>query len=384
MINRTLCAAALAVATAGAANAEDFVIGVSGAVTGPSAGSYAPAIDAMRIYFDRLNANGGIDGRNVRLIIQDDQGEASRGAANATRLISQDRVMLLVNSSLSSTYAPMMAESRRAGIPMVFAASACPQEVFPPAQENLFCTTAFGMQYDSRATLGYIEDEAEEDVNLGLVAMAIPVSRGEIDFAETLAGEMGMNVVAKEIIPPPTPDYTPFATNLNAAGANWVYAWAPWVTQVRTLESLRQIGWDGDLVAWAHLEAEGELERLKDEDLHVIGANALFAEDMPIHQEIVAAVEEAGSDYPANQMAEGWIAGMAIEAALRAAGPEADAAALLEAMKSLSVDTQGLRGGPIEWTEDNHFRTNQHYRVYKWTGDGIETVRDWQSFEVSQ
>src|SRR5690606_24503473 len=138
------------------------------------------------------------------------------------------------------------------------------------------------------------------------------------------------------------------ATNLSAAGANWVYAWAPWVTQVRTLESLRQLGWDGDLIAWAHLEAEGELQRLKDEKLHVIGANALFSEALPIHKEIEEAAQAAGSSYPANQMAEGWIAGMVIEAALRKAGPDADSAALLEAMKSLEVDTKGLRGGPIQ------------------------------------
>ncbi len=26
-------------------------------------------------------------------------------------------------------------------------------------------------------------------------------------------------------------------------------------------------------------------------------------------------------------------------------------------MNDLKVDTKGLRGGPIEWTKDNHFRT---------------------------
>src|SRR5690606_19535334 len=97
---------------------------------------------------------------------------------------NQDGVKLLINSSLSSTYAPMMAESRRAGVPMLFAASACPKEVFPPAVDNLFCTTAFAAQYDSRATLAYVKDKAQGEVKLGLVAMAIPVSRGEIDYAE--------------------------------------------------------------------------------------------------------------------------------------------------------------------------------------------------------
>jgi hypothetical protein len=50
-----------------------------------------------------------------------------------------------------------------------------------------------------------------------------------------------MTVVGKEVIPPPTPDYTPFATKLKDAGANWVFSWAPWVTQVRTLEALRAV-----------------------------------------------------------------------------------------------------------------------------------------------
>ena len=63
---------------------------------------------------------------------------------------------------------------------------------------------------------------------------------------------LGMTVVGKEVIPPPTPDYTPFATKLKDAGANWVFSWAPWVTQVRTLEALRRLGWKGDYIAWAH------------------------------------------------------------------------------------------------------------------------------------
>ena len=85
-----------------------------------------------------------------------------------------------------------------------------------------------------------------------------------MDFAEQQAPALGMTVVDKEMIPPPTPDYTPFATKLKDAGANWVFSWAPWVTQVRTLEALRRLDWKGDYIAWAHIEAEGELARLKD------------------------------------------------------------------------------------------------------------------------
>jgi hypothetical protein len=53
-------------------------------------------------------------------------------------------------------------------------------------------------------------------------------------------------------------------------------------------------------------------------------------------------------------------------------------------METLKVDTKGLRGGPIEWTKDNHFRTQQYYRVYGWdTAKGsIVRVKDWTAYEV--
>src|SRR5262249_46853421 len=161
-----------------------------------------------------------------------------------------------------------------------------PKEVFPPADAQQFCTTAFAATYDSRGALAFVKEMAKEPVKIGFTAMAIPVSRGEIDFAESQTGALGFTAVVKEIIPPPTPDYTPFATKLKDAGANWVFSWAPWITQVRTVEALRRLGWTGDFITWAHLEAEGELARLKDPKLYVIGDNALFQEGLPIQKEI--------------------------------------------------------------------------------------------------
>ena len=126
-------------------------------------------------------------------------------------------------------------------------------------------------------------------MNVGYAAMAIPISRCEIDFAAAEAEKMGFKTVAKEVIPPPTPDYTPFATKIKDAGANWAFSWAPWVTEIRTFEALRRLGWDGDYLTIAHLEAEGELPRVKDPKFYVMGANSFFDDGLPIHKEIEAA-----------------------------------------------------------------------------------------------
>ena len=98
-------------------------------------------------------------------------------------------------------------------------------------------------------------------------------------------------------------------------------------------------------------------KRIKDPKLFVIGANALFQDALPIQKEIVDAAKKAGSKYPASEMTEGWIAGMVIEAALKGAGWAATPAKVQASMQNLKVDLKGLRGGPIEWTKDNHFRT---------------------------
>jgi len=385
-----LTLAAFAVAAASPvlapAQGEAYVVGVSAAMTGPASATYAPVIEAMKAYLDHVNSEGGINGRPVRLIVQDDAAEPSKAAANAKKLLSQDKVLMLMNTSLSSTYAPMVAEAKRAQVPMYFAGSVCPKDTYPPADPVQFCSTAFGANLDSQAALAFVKASAKEPVRLGLAAMAIPIARGEIDYAENLSKTLGMTPVEKQITPPPTPDYTPFATKLKEANPNWIYSWSPWVSQVRTFEALRRLGWNGRYICWAHLNAEDDLARVKDNEFYVVGTNALFQDNLPIQAEIRAVAHRADISFPITYLTEGYIAGMVIEAALRKTPWPATPAKVLAAMNSLKVDLKGLRGGPLEWTADNHFRTKQYYRVWRWDASKsqIARVQDWLPIEVKR
>src|SRR5262249_53595365 len=359
MLGRTLAAVLAAAALACPAGAQEaYVIGVTGALTGPAAGTNAPPIEGLRLYVDRLNAAGGINGKKIQLTVLDDQGEPSKAAANAKRLLTQDNVSLLVLSSLSSTFAPVIGETKRANVALMLMGAVCPKEVYPPADLLQFCTTAYAGGYDSRATLAFIKETAKEPVRIGFAAMAIPLSRGEIDYAEEQAKTMGMTPVDKEVIPPPTADYTPFATKLKDANPNWIFSWAPWVTQVKTFEALRRLGWEGDYI--------------------------IFQDNLPIHKQIVEEAKKGNVRYPAEQMTEGWIGGLVLEAVLKGAGWPADAAKIRAAMENMKVDTQGLRGGPIEWSKNNHFRTRQYYRVYRWdpAKSTVTVAKDWVAYDV--
>ena len=385
-MKRTLCTIAAALLPLAAGAQDAYVLGVSGAMTGPVASNYAPVVEAMKAYLEHVSARGGINGRPVRVVVLDDSAQPSRAAANAKQLISQEKVLMLINTSLSSTYAPMIAESKRARVPLYFAGAVCPTETYPPAADLLFCSTAFGARLDSQAALDFIERQAKGDVRLGLAAMSIPISRGEIDYAEELSQKMGLKPVEKQIAPPPTPDYTPFATKLVDAKPNWVWSWAPWVTQVRTFEAMRRLGWEGDYLSWAHLNAEEELERIKDGRFYVIGTNAMLQDDLPIHAEIRAVAAKANLQYPVSYLTEGFVAGLVLEQVLRNTPWPPTPAKVLAAMNNVKVDLKGLRGGPLVWTKDNHFRTQQHYRVWRWDPQANRIVRaqDWQAIDVKK
>jgi len=386
-MKKSLCAVLLAALPAAAAWAEDrYVIGVSAAMTGPAAGTYAPTVEAMKAYLEHVNAKGGIHGRQVQVIVQDDGAEPSKAAANAKKLLAQDKVLILVNASLSSTYAPIVAEVKRAGVPLYYGGSVCPKDTFPPADPLQFCSTAFGATLDSQAALGFVQSQAKEPVRIGFAAMAIPIARAEIDYAEGLAKTLGMTPVEKQITPPPTPDYTPFATKLKDASPNWVFSWSPWVSQVRTFEAMRRLGWKGRYITWAHLNAEDELARVRDGEFYVLGTNAFFEDNLPVQAEIRTVTHRANLKYPVTYLTEGFIAGLVIEQVLKNTPWPPTPQKALAAMNQVTVDLKGLRGGPLEWTKDNHFRTRQYYRVWHWDGKASRVARaqDWQAIDVKR
>jgi len=383
---RLLVTASLLVLAACARGQDAYVIGISADTSGPAAGSYAPVVEGLKAYLDNVNGRGGVNGRPVRLVVQNNQSEPARAGADAKKLLAEDKVVLLVNAGLSSTYAPMVTESRRANVPLYFAGGVCPRETYPPADPLQFCSTAFAANLDSQAALAFVKHAAKGQVRLGLAAMAIPIARAEIDYAEKLSGALGMAFAGKEITPAAATEYTPFAAHLKAGNPNWVYSWSPWVAQLKTLEALRKQGWTGNYITWAHAEAEDELARLKDGNLYVIGANALLQDDVPMHAEMRAISQRAKLQHPLTQLTEGFVAGMVVEATLKDTMWPPTPAKVQAAMSRLKVDTRGLRGGALEWTAENHFRDRQYYRVWRWDPavKRIARVQDWTAIEVKR
>jgi ABC-type branched-subunit amino acid transport system substrate-binding protein len=58
-----------------------------------------PATEAIVAYFDSVNQAGGGNGRRVKLINMDDGNDPKRAAADARKLVTEDKVFALFSQS---------------------------------------------------------------------------------------------------------------------------------------------------------------------------------------------------------------------------------------------------------------------------------------------
>jgi len=95
--------------------AKEIVIGMSTALSGPSAFLGTSFRAGAEAYLDRVNDSGGVHGRKIRLIAYDDRYEPTSTTANVNRMIKEDRVFcLLGNVGTPTTLAikPVLEEHR--------------------------------------------------------------------------------------------------------------------------------------------------------------------------------------------------------------------------------------------------------------------------------
>ncbi|MCJ9711513.1 ABC transporter substrate-binding protein, partial [Bordetella hinzii] len=108
-MRKTLAALLAATALAGPAQAADpLKIGTILSTTGPAAFLGEDMKDGMEIAIDEINAAGGIQGRKIEWKFYDAESQTAKALASTRRLLSQDRVDILVGGGNMSGIAQAM------------------------------------------------------------------------------------------------------------------------------------------------------------------------------------------------------------------------------------------------------------------------------------
>lgn len=116
---------------------DSIRIGMFGPLTGPTAIGSLSVLGAAAIYKD-VNEKGGIHGRKIELVIEDDACQPNKTIAAVKKLISQDQVFMIHGGWCSGTVLAIKPElERNPGLPFMVAGAASAQ-ISTPVQSNIF------------------------------------------------------------------------------------------------------------------------------------------------------------------------------------------------------------------------------------------------------
>jgi branched-chain amino acid transport system substrate-binding protein len=104
---------------AGQAAAQNIKIGVNQPQTGPFAASGTYVVNGARIAADEINAKGGLLGRKIELVIEDNKSNPTEAAAVAEKLITRDKVPVILGAWGSSLTLAVMPKLMEYKVPML-------------------------------------------------------------------------------------------------------------------------------------------------------------------------------------------------------------------------------------------------------------------------
>lgn len=135
-----ICAVSAAVFAGGEQEAvtgvteDEITIGTFQAMSGPVASIGVPVANGLEAYFNHVNANGGIYGRKINLIIADDQFNPGKTTVEVKRLVESDGVFAMVAGLGTPGNLAVMDYLNESGVPFVYQASGSSRLAVPPKE----------------------------------------------------------------------------------------------------------------------------------------------------------------------------------------------------------------------------------------------------------
>ncbi|GAA1010414.1 branched-chain amino acid ABC transporter substrate-binding protein [Acrocarpospora pleiomorpha] len=249
---------ALGVAAAGCGNGsgsggggdEPIVVGSTLSLTGAFAATGQIHKIAGETFVDRLNAAGGLLGRKVEWKVVDDQSDQAKVSQLYERLISQDKVDLIIGPYATPNILSAMAVAQRHGYVMPqHTAVLAPQLTYEcqfPAWSITPTPNSFipNQLFDAVATLPAPPKRIA--VLTSQSGSAAFVSDGFGDDKSgvlSIARERGLDVVADIHYPPTTTDWAPIATQVRDADPDLVVNNGLGVDAANILQAMAQLGY---------------------------------------------------------------------------------------------------------------------------------------------
>lgn len=194
----------------------EILLGSHQDLSGPLASLGGPFRDGLIFAAEEINAAGGIHGRKVRVVVEDNGYDPKKAVLATQKLLTRDNVFAIIATLGTATSTASMPLTLERGVPFLFPASASEATYQPYHPLKFAFTTPYGPQIGAavkyayeklgrrRYGILYQDDEGGQSVlrsveeqlkshNLSLVERT-SYKRGEIDFSTQIALLKAANV----------------------------------------------------------------------------------------------------------------------------------------------------------------------------------------------
>ncbi len=214
---------AAAAATAGSAapahaSAGPIKIGISLSLSGDFSDPGKFAQQGYKLWANTVNAKGGILGRKVQLIIQDDASSPTQAATNYQNFITKNKVDLVFGPFSTLLTAPSAAVAHRYGYAFIEPAGGGPA-VFDQKLDNVFFTQPAPIVESGDVFANWILSlpKSQRPKTAAYPALDDPFSSPIADRIRGILEKAGVKTVYKSIYASETTDMTPIVSKIVAA-----------------------------------------------------------------------------------------------------------------------------------------------------------------------
>ena len=346
MLNRrrfssALGAAALLGAPALRAQSDTrVVLGQSAPFTGPAAQLGIQFNRGAKLYFEQVNAQGGVNRRLIELVHADDGYEPDRCAENTRKLIADDAFALFgyIGTPTSVVALPLATAAR---VPF-FAPFTGARALRQPFNKYAFHLRA---SYNDETAL-----IVKQLTTLGLQRIAVfyqndAYGKAGLDGVVLALGKMNMKPVALATVERNSVDVTTAVKTLVAASPDAIVQISAYKSCAAFIRASRAAGYGGTFYNVSFVGTQALADELGKAGAGVAVTQVVpspYNAARPIAREFVEAVKKAGGDYQANfSSMEGYLAAKVIVDGLRRAGAKPTRESLIAGLESLSNQSYG-------------------------------------------
>jgi branched-chain amino acid transport system substrate-binding protein len=241
------CGGSSAPGGGGGASGSDngpVTIGISLPLTGDFSQPGGEAKRGYEVWRDMVNADGGLQGRQVKLKIVDDASNQDTVVADYTKLITQDKVDLVLGTFSSLLNFPASAVAEKNGYVFVEPAGGAP-DMFTRGFEYLFFAQPATAPHQADVFVDYIKS-LPADTRPKTAAYPTqddPFTRPVIESMQQQLEALGVKTVYSEVYPADTTNFQTIANTLKNKKPDLIAQGAVFEDGVGLVRSLKQLGY---------------------------------------------------------------------------------------------------------------------------------------------